>query len=160
MIRMTLVVATLTSIAALAGHAADRPTPGFADPVLGRWDLTVEGDSGPYPSWLDIRLRTEWELMAELVGQFGSARHATSVTYQDGSLTVRVPVQYESGNDDLEFTGRLDSGALAGQVRMGDGTLLDWHGVRAPSLARGGISGWGKPVSLIGDDLTGWRPRD
>lgn len=53
--------------------AAERPEQGFADPLLGRRDLTVDGPEGTYPSWLEIRLRTEWELMAQVVGQFGSA---------------------------------------------------------------------------------------
>ncbi len=74
---------------------------GFADPVLGRWDLTVDGPDGIYPSWLEIRLRTESQLMAEFVGRFGSKRHAAHVGYTDNQLEVRVPVQYERGGDEL-----------------------------------------------------------
>lgn len=139
---------------------ADSPPPGFADPVLGRWDLTIEGLEGPYPSWLEVRLRTEWELMGRVVGQFGSARHATDLNYKDGELTVVVPPQYEDGDADLVFIGALDNGALVGKVSMGDGTPLDWRAERAPSLERNDITEWGDPISLIGDDLGGWRPRD
>jgi hypothetical protein len=142
------------------GQSGDLPPPGFADPVLGRWDLTVAGPDSPYPSWLEVRLRTEWQLMAQLVGQFGSARHATAVSYENDELKITVPTQYESGQHDLLFTGSLDGDGLSGRVRMGDGTLQDWRAERAPSLERAGISAWGDPVVMIGDDLEGWRPRD
>lgn len=142
------------------GQPADAPPPGFADPVLGRWDLTVDGPDGPYPSWLDVTLRTEWDLKARLVGQFGSARYALQISYEEGELRIALPPQYESGDKDLVFTGALEGGALVGKVMMGDGPVLDWRGVRAPSLDRGDITEWGEPIALIGNDLAGWRPRD
>jgi hypothetical protein len=142
------------------GQTVDSPPPGFADPVLGRWDLTVSGPDGPYPAWLEIRLRTEWELMAQLVGQFGSARHATGVSYENGELSVRVPVQYESGVDDLVFTGTLQDGALVGSLQQGDAAIENWRGERAPPLDHRDVTNWGEPVVLIGDDLDGWQPRD
>ena len=129
-----------------------------ADAVLGRWDITVEGGDGPYPSWLEIRLRTELQLMAQLVGQFGSARYASSVSYDNDELTVRVPVQYESGDDDLVFTGYRRGEDLVGTVVV-SGRQLAWRGVRAPSLLRSKDPEWGEPISLIGDDLSGWRMR-
>ena len=140
--------------------AADRPQPGFADPYLGRWDITVAGPDGDYPSWLEIRLRTEWEVMAQLVGQFGSARHATEVSLNDDTLEIRVPVQYESGDQDLVFTAVRQDGGLAGTVKMGDGTTLDWRGSRAPLLDRRKIVRWGEPIELITENLDGWQPRD
>jgi len=146
------------AVACLAQQADPLPR-GYADPVLGRWDLTVDGPHGTYPSWLEIRLRTEWELMARFVGQFGSARHASGVGYQDGVLTVRMPPQYEAGSDDLVFTGRLEDGALLGRVRMADGETLNWRGVRAPNLLRDRVVEWGEPVALIRDDLKDWRLR-
>jgi len=50
-------------------------------------------------------------------------------------------------------------GELVGRVRMGDGTMLGWRGKRAPSLERD-VTEWGEPESLVGEDLSGWRPRD
>ena len=142
------------------GQPADAPPPGFADPVLGRWDITVAGPDGPYPSWLDVTLRTEWDLKARLVGQFGSARYAMHASYEEGELKIALPPQYESGDKNLVFTGALDDEALVGKVTMADGSTLDWRGVRAPSLDRGDTTVWGDPVALIGEDLVGWRPRD
>ena len=133
--------------------------PGFADPVLGRWDLTVEGEHGAYPSWLEIRLRSESGLMAEFVGRFGSMRHASAVTFSDGKLQVRIPLQYEQGTKDLVFDGSLTDDRLSGQTRIGDGPAFAWTGARAPSLERDEDIEWGEPVALIGDDLSGWRMR-
>jgi hypothetical protein len=138
---------------------AAEPSPGFADPVLGRWDLTVEGDNGAYPSWLEIRLRSESGLMAEFVGRFGSKRHASAVTFSDGELQVRIPIQYERGTDELVFDGALEDGRLAGHTRIGSGPASAWTGVRAPLLERDEVSEWGEPIALIGNDLSGWRPR-
>lgn len=143
-----------------SAQQAERPPPGFADPVLGRWDITVEGPGGPYPSWLEVRLRTERDLMAQFVGQFGSARHVTAIDFDDDAIEFRVPVQYETGDNDLVFQGRLEFDGLAGTVEMGDGTELHWSAVRAPSLQRDRDPAWGEPVLLIGDDLAGWRMRD
>ena len=153
-------IVALLSIRPGSTQETERPPPGFADPVLGRWDIAVDGPDGQYPSWLEIRLRTEWELMAQLVGQFGSARHVMAIDYNDGELAFRVPPQYEEGQRDLVFTGRLEFGGLAGTVTMPDGTTLDWSASRAPALHRDATPEWGAPIALIGDDLDGWRPRD
>lgn len=159
-----MLIRVITSFVAIisAGTAlsADPPSPGFADPVLGRWNLTVEGSDGPYPSWLEVQLRTERQLMSRLVGQFGSVRHAAAVSYENDELVVRVPVQYEGGDDDLVFSGSIDDETLTGKVNMGDGVVLDWRGVRAPALKRDDDIRWGEPVAMIGDDLSGWRLRD
>ena len=141
------------------GNAAEAPAPGFADAILGRWDLViVDGDSS-YPSWLEIRLRTERELMAEFVGGSGSKRHASVVDYADGTLKIRIPVQYEPGGEQLVFTGTLTDGRLQGTTHLDDGPGRPWWGVRAPLLEDRAVAEWGEPIRLIGTDLAGWRPR-
>ena len=144
-----------------AGQApADAPKAGFADPVLGRWDVTVHGAGAPYPSWLDIQLRKETELMARFVGRFGSVRHATAVTFRDGRLGVRIPVQYEKNKSDLQFDGRLAGDRLEGTTVGEKGETLKWTAVRAPALLRDNAPSWGAPIALFnGRDLTGWKPR-
>ncbi len=141
------------------GVTAAEPDPGFADPVLGRWDLTVQGQDGAYPSWLEVRLRTERQLMAEFVGRFGSVRHASAVTFADNELEVRVPVQYEPEGDELVFSGTPSGDRLSGTVDDGAGGRLAWTAVRAPLLEQTEVSRWGAPVELIGEDLSGWRQR-
>jgi hypothetical protein len=133
---------------------------GFADPVLGRWDLTVQGSDGPYPSWIDIQLRKETQLMGRIVGHFGSVRHMTQVSYADGDLRFTVPVQYEKNKSDITFTGRLSGDRLEGTTIGEDGKSLKWTGVRAPSLRPHPAPQWGAPIELFNkNDLGGWKPR-
>ena len=69
---------------------------GYADKILGRWDVTVQGADGvSFPSWFEIQHRTEGQIMARVVGHFGSMRYATEAAYKDGQLTITVPKQYE-----------------------------------------------------------------
>ena len=154
----------LWTVAFIASLFADpltaaEPAPGIADPVLGRWDLTVQGEDSDYPSWLEIRLRTESQLMAEFVGRFGSVRHASAVSFSNKQLQVRVPVQYERDGDELVFAGTLEGDLLSGEVSTGAGEGLAWTGVRAPRLEQTDVERWGEPVELIGDGLSGWRQR-
>lgn len=139
---------------------AQEPLPGFADAILGRWDLTVEGADGPYPSWLEVMLRKETELMGRFVGRFGSNRHASEVTYRGGELVVRVPVQYEQHTSDLIFKGRLAGDRLEGTTADANGRTLRWSGVRAPALHRDAAPTFSRPVDLFnGKDLSGWKLR-
>ena len=145
----------LTSIA-----AAQSPQPGFADAALGRWDLTVQAPGGSYPSWLEIMLRKETELMGRFVGRFGSMRHLTQIEYRNGELLFRVPVQYERNSSDLVFKGKLIGDRLEGTTEDADGKTLTWTGVRAPDQARSTTPKWGKPIQLFnGKDLAGWKLR-
>ena len=139
---------------------AETPQPGFAEPVLGRWDLTVQGSDGPYPSWVEIRLRKETELMGSFVGRFGSLRYITQIEFRDGELSFRVPIQYEQNKSDLVFKGKLSSDRLEGTTEDADGKTLSWKGVRAPDQRRMGLPKWGRPISLFnGKDLSGWKLR-
>ena len=135
--------------------------PGFADPVLGAWDITVQGADGPYPSWLEIMLRKETELMGRFVGRFGSNRHVAEITYADGELMVRIPPQYEQTTSDLVFRGRLAGDRLQGTTTDPTGATVKWTGVRAPALVRDAPPQWGRPIDLFnGRDLTGWKLRN
>ncbi len=152
--------ALASSVLGAAPLAAQAPPTGFADALLGRWDLTVEGDDGAYPSWLEVRLRTEGELMGRFVGRLGSARHVTDIEFADGRLVFRVPVQYEGGTDELVFEGVLRDDRLEGMARVDDGAAARFTGVRAPPLARRRAPQWSAPELLAnGRDLTGWIPR-
>ena len=136
-------------------------TAGFADAVLGRWDITVQSADGTtYPSWMEIRLRKENELMASFVGRFGSMRYASRVQYANGQLTVAIPAQYESAPKELVFTGKLEGETLTGTTVNETGQTIQWTAKRAPALTPAKIS-WGKPIQLFnGKDLTGWRLRN
>ena len=106
-------------------------------------------------------LRKETELMARFVGRFGSNRHATEISYRDGDLLVRIPVQYETNKSDLVLKGRLTGDRLEGTTDDASGKTLKWTAVRAPALHRTASPSWGPPVDLFnGKDLSGWKLRD
>jgi hypothetical protein len=154
--------ATCTALALSLAQAvcADPPERGFADPILGRWDLSMQGPDGPYPSWLEIRLRTERQLMGSFVGRFGSMRHLGEVSFSDGRLEFRLPVQYERDADELVFEATIEDHRLTGTMRAAESVATNWIGVPAPSLQRGAPPDWGQPTTLIeGDSLAGWHPR-
>lgn len=137
-------------------------TPGFADAVLGRWDVTVQAADGTnYPSWFEIRLRKENELMASFVGRFGSMRYATRSEYNHGQLTIAIPAQYESAPKELVFTGKLAGDKLAGTVIDETGKTIQWTATRAPDLLATKPVTWGNPIQLFnGKDLSGWKLRN
>ena len=152
------VLCLLTLLSAIAD--AQTPQPGFADALLGRWDLTVQAPDGAYPSWVEISLRKETELMGRFVGRFGSNRYIAQIDYKDGELFFRVPVQYETNSSDLVFKGKLSGNRLEGTTESADGKTLTWVGVRTAEMARTARPQWGKPIRLLnGKDLTGWKLR-
>lgn len=132
-----------------------------ADAILGRWDVTVKAADGrSFPSWFEIRLRKEGELMASFVGQFGSMRYATKAEYKDGQLTIAIPKQYEQAPAELVFTGKLDGDKLSGTTTDENGKTIQWSAVRAPALLTTKSVTWGKPIQLFnGKDVTGWKTR-
>jgi Domain of Unknown Function (DUF1080) len=131
------------------------------DAVLGRWDATVKtADERSFPSWFEIRLRKEGELMASFVGQFGSMRYATKAEYTNGQLTIAIPKQYEAAPAELVFTGKLEGDKLVGTTTDENGKTVSWMAARAPALLTTKPIAWGKPMPLFnGKDVTGWKTR-
>jgi hypothetical protein len=147
-------------LAWLAVPPAEGQQRGFADAVLGRWDIAVETAAGTYPSWLELRLRTETELMGRFVGRVGSTRYASVVGYADGRLEVRVPVQYESGVDELRFDGVARDGRIEGNAIVEGGERARFTALRAPPLTAPPVRAWGEPVALIAGRDDAWSPRE
>jgi hypothetical protein len=128
--------------------------------ILGRWDLTVQGADGTYPSWLEVRLSGRRTLVGSFVGQFGSARPISRVEFDGDTVRFSVPPQWDDGEKDLRFEGRLKEDTLQGEMRDAKGGRLTWTGRRAPSLKRDHPPKWGEPIELFnGKDLTGWKPQ-
>ncbi len=70
----TTATATL-AIVAIARSAAAQDDPGtkqMQQSVVGRWDLTVHGPNGDYPSWLEVRLSGYRTLVGSFVGRTGT----------------------------------------------------------------------------------------
>lgn len=93
------------------------------DDFLGRWDVTVEGPEGTYPSWFELS-REEGPLKGQFVGRVGSVRPIQTLEIQGDQLSFSLPVQYESHPVDMAFTGRLREGILQGTTNAEDGSAL------------------------------------
>jgi hypothetical protein len=141
--------------------AQDHQGPPFPDAVLGRWDMTVQGVEGAYPSWLKLHLRTDDQLHAEFVGRFGSVRYATVARVVKDELVVVVPVQYENSKADMVFIGKLvGNDRLEGTTVDERGRPITWTAKRAPADAPVKAVTWGAPAKLLADSgLAGWKQR-
>lgn len=129
-------------------------------PLVGRWDLTVHGPMGDYPSWLEVRQLGFRTLVGSYVGRFGSARPVSFVKHEDGSFRFSIPPQWERRLTDVVVEGKLDGDKIRGEVTDDEGKPLAWEGVRAPALNREGEPKWGKAIELFnGRDLIGWKQR-
>lgn len=144
----------------LAFLPAEAQQRGFADAVLGRWNVTVETAAGRYPSWLELRLRTESELMGRFVGRVGSARYVGDITYSDGRLELRVPVQYESGVDELVFEGGVRDGRIEGTALVENAERARFTAERAPPLAASTSRAWSEPIALLAGGDDAWVARE
>jgi len=130
-----------------------------ASPIIGRWDLTVQGADAPYTSWLEVT-DAGGKLQGRFVGRFGSARPIKQIEFNDGKLKFSLPPQYENMKVDLVFEGNLIGAKLEGSTNGEDGATLKWSGARAPALNPKAEPKWGAPVQLFnGKDLTGWKLR-
>jgi hypothetical protein len=129
-----------------------------AAPIEGRWDITIDVDGKPSPSWLEVRHSGHSILIGQFTGISGSARPISRVNFKDDKVSFAIPPQWEKGSEDLRVEGTLSNDKLTGTLITSEGKTHSWTGVRAPLLKRTSPPVWGKPVTLFnGKDLTGWR---
>jgi hypothetical protein len=161
-VRRTCVAAWLIQLSfiSLVVAQSDPPNRPVSPPVIGRWDLTVEGRTGTYPSWFEIRKSGHRTFVGSYVGQFGSARPISKVEHDDGSIRFTVPPQWEDRKADVICEGRLEGDVFRGETTDDNGDRIRWEARRAPSLDRIDVSAWGETIELFnGRDLAGWKPR-
>ena len=126
--------------------------------LIGRWDMTVNIDGKPHPSWFEVYRSGYRTLVGEFVGTGGSARPVSVFHFSNGKLSFSLPPQWESGSNDLSFEGGFSGDSLTGTMTWADGKQSNWSAVRAPELKRTGEPAWGQPQKLFnGKDLTGWH---
>lgn len=148
---------TLLISALLLGVTAPTTRAQANAPILGRWDFTVQGANGPYPSWLEVTLSGNRVLVGRFMSGGGSARPISRVEYVDGVMHFAIPPQWDAANNDLQVDGQLEDGVLKGIVTTPNGERQPFVAKRAPSLRRRGAVTWGPARSLFnGNDLTGW----
>ena len=142
------------------GMADDEPKKQPPPAIVGRWDITIQGKDGDYPSWLEVRPSGYRTLVGSFVGRTGSARPISRVEFVDGEVGFFVPPQWELRRDDLRFHGRLNGNGIQGSTTDDKGRGVAWIARRAPSLKREQPPEWGAPIELFdGKSLSGWKPR-
>jgi len=152
-----VVVVCLPSIGSPQGQAKLQPV----SSVIGRWDLTVQGPEGKYPSWVEIERSGRRSLVGRYVGQFGSARPVSKVEFEQGTIRFSVPPQFENRKIDVDVEGHIEGDVLRGSLTGDNGEQLPWEARRAPKLTQEAPKSWGPPISLFnGRDLAGWKPRN
>jgi hypothetical protein len=125
--------------------------------ILGRWDITVEGKDGKYPSWVEFS-QGAGALKGRFVGRTGAVHDLRGIQFNGTELTFVVPKEEEELPDDLTFRGTLGNARIHG-VATAHGKSASWDAVRAPSLVRNEAPAWGSEESLFnGRDLSGWKP--
>lgn len=142
----------------VAVRAMQAPAPPPARPsIIGRWDLTVTGPKGAYPSWLEVSLSGSRTLVGRFVGGGGSARPISRVVFDNGAVRFSIPPQWEREAADMVFDAALTDDTLRGTIVTPAGERHPFTGRRAPALRRSAAPAWGAPVTLFnGTDLTGW----
>ena len=147
----------LSAVSAESDPFAKREPP----PIVGRWDLTLQGAEREYPSWLEVQQSGYRTLVGFYVGRTGSVRPISKVDFENGRFRFVIPPQWERQTNDITFEGRLEGESLRGETRDDKGRVVKWEGRRAPALRREGLPKWGEPVVLFnGRDLSGWKPRN
>jgi hypothetical protein len=158
--KIVSIVAALVAIFSSLGADRDAVK---ANPLLGRWDLTVTDGNNHYPSWLQIRLSGYRTLVGEYVGQFGSVRPVSKIDFDTNTSHFRfvVPPQWERRTNEIVVEGRIEGESLSGTVPNDAGKAVPFQGKRAPLLVREHTPKWGQPIELFnGRDLSGWKPRN
>ena len=152
----------VTLLALLTAISPARPRPHRAlaagDPIIGRWDITIQTPAGERPSWLELEPSGRGVVVGRFVGIVGSARPISHVMLQSDSFHFAIPPQWENGDADLVVDGRLTGNRLAGTMTFPDGKRFDWSGVRAPAMRADRAATWGTPIHLLhANDLGGWH---
>ena len=148
-------LALLTLLTTVAGVALAQGPTLSAPPIVGRWDLTVHGARGDYPSWLEVWTSGNVHLVGQFVGSGGSARPVSLVEFADGKVRFSIPPQWDKRPDNETYEATLSGDTLEGWTTDRTGKRLTFIGKRAPSLARTGTPTWGDPVKLT--TRSSWR---
>ncbi|KQS30764.1 DUF1080 domain-containing protein [Dyadobacter sp. Leaf189] len=130
----------------------------LASPLEGRWDITVDRDGKPAPSWLEVRHSGTKTLVGQFTSFSGSARPIAEVQFADGKFKFEIPPQWERGDKNLTVEGTISGETLSGSMTTPEGKTYTWKGVRAPALRGKGTPAWGTPVKLTaGNEIKGWH---
>lgn len=129
--------------------------------VAGSWNITVQTDDGPRPSWLYVKTSGINALVGKFVGIDGSARPVSEVKYDEntGTYSFTIPPQWIQTDDDMHMEFTLSNDKLDGTTSYGS-TTLNWTAVRAPELISLETPEWGEPIELLDENLSKWNLAD
>ncbi|WP_134088854.1 DUF1080 domain-containing protein [Olivibacter sp. XZL3] len=126
--------------------------------LIGRWDITVDENGKPAPSWLEVELSGFKTLVGRFVGTGGSARPVAKINFENGKFSFSIPPQWEREERDLVLEGTISGDRIKGSITTSAGIKQSFTGVKAPYLVRTSAPKWDKPIELFnGKDLTGWK---
>lgn len=129
-----------------------------SNPLIGRWDITIDKEGKASPSWLEVELSGNKTLVGSFVAIVGSARPVSKVNFDQGHFNFSIPPQWEEGDEDFVIDGKLTDDGITGTIKMSDGSQYSWKGVRAPALDRDTEPVWAQAIELFnGKDLSGWK---
>jgi hypothetical protein len=132
--------------------------PPSSEPILGRWDMTLNHSDGDYPMWLEVHHSGSRTLVGQFVAAHGSARPISQVEVSGSRFRFAIPPQWEPGDGDFIVEGELQNDKMSGSATFPNGQSFPWTANRAPALRRAAPTAWGEPVSLFnGTDLSGWH---
>jgi hypothetical protein len=151
MVQLVFVLALST----IAPIVAQQPQP---PAVVGRWDVTVLGPTGRFPSWFEVNWSGNRTLVGRYVGRVGSSRPVAKYEFANNVLRFTVPPQWETGDNDVRFEGTLEGDRLSGWMTDPAGTRYSWSASRAPLLRRATTPTWSTPIRLLDANLSAWLP--
>ena len=130
------------------------------EPIIGRWDITVQMGDQSVPSWLEVKLSGLSTLVGYFVADAGSARPISKVNVSDGKITFSIPPQWDNSDKDMVFEGTIENDKLKGVITSSSGDKHSFVGERAPLLKRNTAPEWGMPIALFdGRNLDAWHPQ-
>lgn len=139
-------------------NPAKQVVPELAKALIGRWDLNVDKDGTLVPSWIEVKLSGFNTLVGTYVGDSGSARPVSHITFENGKFSFSIPPQWEGGEGDFVISGEYTKDGLKGTITTNKGVAHTFTGEKAPYLNRTSEVQWGEAIELFnGKDLTGWK---
>jgi hypothetical protein len=125
-----------------------------AQPLNGRWDLTIKTASETYPSWLEVAEGGK----VRVVGQVASVHPGEDVKNGGAHLSFTTS-EWFGKQMKVVWDVTAAGGNLTGTQKREDGTEGKLSGARAPALNRAVPANWSQAEPLFnGKDLTGWEP--
>lgn len=156
-----LCLATASCVVTIPNYAqVAQVTAGSVDggTLVGRWDITVNENGTPRPSWLEVEISGFETLVGRFVATGGSARPISKVHFDKGKFSFSIPPQWEKSDKDLRVEGTVTKDKIDGVIHEVNGKDYSFTGVVAPFLTEKKVVKWGKPIQLFnGKDLDGWK---